>query len=72
MCPYPTSKVSNGAAIELEDAEADGTDVRGSGEVFSLYSKGKRKDFPGFQGSAAANAGNTCQCRKHRRHKLEP
>ncbi|KAI4548090.1 hypothetical protein MG293_000420 [Ovis ammon polii] len=32
MCPYPTSKVSNGAAIELEDAKADGTDVRDSGE----------------------------------------
>ena len=59
MCPYPTSKVSNGAAIELEDAKADGTDVRGSGEVFSLYPKGKRKDFPGFQGSPAANAVNT-------------
>ena len=63
MCPYPTSKVSNGAAIELEDAKADGTDVRGSGEVFSLYSKGKGKDLPGFQGSAVvknppANAGN--------------
>ena len=43
MCPYPTSKVRNGAAIELEDAEADGTDVRGSGEVFSFTLRVKGK-----------------------------
>lgn len=36
-------QVSKGVAIELEDAEADDTDVRGSGEKFSFYSKSKGK-----------------------------